>query len=215
MPCVGVLLVITCCLQVVRTLKNLQGSEWIEDDEKRLVNYIFKGYNKIARPVIVKTEAVPVEVGIGLIKLSDLVSEFFWDFFDCIKKRRTLFLFVKNGFSFRVRQGDQRFLRDRAVSLIVNLPGGIYIFSCAPFWFILKAKSLSKEISGCTTEYMNKHTPSNFQDKGVWNFGNSIVNQAVFHSYSRNTFLYIHWKNNESNWFSKEMYNSWAAKLAL
>lgn len=77
MPCVGVLLVITCCLQVVRTLKNLQGSEWIEDDEKRLVNYIFKGYNKIARPVIVKTEAVPVEVGIGLIKLSDLVSEFF------------------------------------------------------------------------------------------------------------------------------------------
>ncbi|XP_046844749.1 neuronal acetylcholine receptor subunit alpha-7-like [Xenia sp. Carnegie-2017] len=67
--------VITSCLQVVRTLKNLQESEWIEDDEKRLVNYIFKGYNKIARPVIVKTEAVPVEVGIGLIKLSDLIEK--------------------------------------------------------------------------------------------------------------------------------------------
>lgn len=49
-------------------------SHWMEDDEKRLVRFLFQNYSSVIRPVEKKKLPVPVFLGIALTQLIDLVS---------------------------------------------------------------------------------------------------------------------------------------------
>ncbi|XP_028408250.1 neuronal acetylcholine receptor subunit alpha-7-like [Dendronephthya gigantea] len=51
------------------------SSQWIADDEKRLVNVLFSNYSKVIRPVIDKKSPVPVFMGIALTQLTDLIEK--------------------------------------------------------------------------------------------------------------------------------------------
>jgi hypothetical protein len=62
-----------CWLPASSAHKNKTPSQWIADDEKRLVNFLFKDYNKVIRPVHDKKKAVPVGLQVALAQLIDLV----------------------------------------------------------------------------------------------------------------------------------------------
>ena len=49
------------------------SSKWIADDEQRLVNFLFENYSNVIRPVENKRHPVPVEMGLALAQIIDLV----------------------------------------------------------------------------------------------------------------------------------------------
>ena len=53
--------------------ENEASSHWIADDEKRLVNFLFKNYSSVIRPIHDKKKPVPVSLEIALAQLIDLV----------------------------------------------------------------------------------------------------------------------------------------------
>ena len=55
--------------------ENKASSHRIEDDEKRLVNFLFKNYSSVIRPVHDKKKPVPVFLEIALAQLIDLIEK--------------------------------------------------------------------------------------------------------------------------------------------
>lgn len=56
-----------------------------DDDEQRLLNYLFSGYNPRLRPVRNKSDIVTVKFGISLHQIIDVVGSFYFtEYYDKI-----------------------------------------------------------------------------------------------------------------------------------
>lgn len=61
-------------MNVIFTFFNEKNSGWCSEDEERLVRDLFRGYNKLIRPVQNMTTKVNVKFGLAFIQLINVVS---------------------------------------------------------------------------------------------------------------------------------------------
>lgn len=57
----------------LRLFVNLAISGWCSEDEERLVRDLFRGYNKLIRPVQNMTQKVDVRFGLAFVQLINVV----------------------------------------------------------------------------------------------------------------------------------------------
>lgn len=66
------------CLCVSMTGRNNMYVLEMDDDEQRLLNYLFTNHNPRLRPVLNKSNVVTVTFGISLHQIIDVVGYSFW-----------------------------------------------------------------------------------------------------------------------------------------
>lgn len=66
--------IVTFCKLILLNLEQILG--WCSEDEERLVRDLFRGYNKLIRPVQNMTQKVDVRFGLAFVQLINVVSTY-------------------------------------------------------------------------------------------------------------------------------------------